>query len=167
VCYDEYNHQAWCLTGAEAAASKGVLLPSTRALGRGPLTGEVGEPRWKERAPVAQVGHPSEQCAKEQPRCEIGKIREAEGGCPRRGEVQFDGSVLCVRHAELLGLEDQSERVLGDVFKMDRWLESDDGQADESRVRRAEHHRNELAEQIRLYRARIGLIRDELLKDHE
>lgn len=75
--------------------------------------------------------------------------------------------VLCVSLAELLRLEDQSERMLGEVFQMDRWLESVDGQADESRVSRAEHHRNELAEQIRLRRARIGLIRDELLKEHE
>jgi hypothetical protein len=116
---------------------------------------------------VGQEGHPSEQCAKEQPRCEIGKIREAEGGCPRPGGVQLDGSVLCVRHAEMLGLEDQSERMLGEMFQMDRWLESVDGQVDESRVSRAEHHRNELAEQVRLHRTRIGLIRDELLKDHE
>ena len=116
---------------------------------------------------MAQERDPSEQYADEQPRCEIGKIRGAEGECPRPGEVQFDDSVLCVRHAELLRLEDQSERILGEVFQMDRWLESVDGQADESRVSRAEHHRNELAEQIRLHRARIGLIRDELLKDHE
>jgi hypothetical protein len=35
------------------------------------------------------------------------------------------------------------------------------------RVRRAEHHRNELVEQLRLNRTRIGLIHDELLKDHD
>jgi hypothetical protein len=116
---------------------------------------------------VAQEGDPSEQYAGVPPRCEIGKIRGAEGGCTRPGGVQLDGSVLCVRHAELLGLEDQSERMLGEMFQMDRWLESVDGQADESRVSRAEHHRNEFTEQIRLHRARIGLIRDELLKDHE
>ena len=167
MCYDAHNHQAFCLTGAEAAASQGVLLPSTRALGRVPLTGEVGGPRRKERAPVAQEGEPSEHYADEQPRCEIGKIRGAEGECPRPGEVLLDGGVLCVRHAELLGLEDQSERMLGEMFQMDWWLESVDGQADESRVSRAERHRNELAEQIRLHRARIGLIRDELLTDHE
>jgi hypothetical protein len=158
----------WCLTGAEAAASQGALLPSIRAFGRVlQLTGEVGEPRWKEHAPVAQEGDPSEHSADEQARCEIDKIHEAEGECPRPGEVQLDGIVLCVRHAELLGLEDQSERMLGEVFKMDQWLESVDGQADESRVRRAEHHRNELVEQLRLNRARIELIRGELLKDRD
>ena len=31
----------------------------------------------------------------------------------------------------------------------------------------AEHHRNELVEQLRFNRTRIGLIRDELLKDHD
>lgn len=77
------------------------------------------------------------------------------------------GSVLCVRHAELLRLEDQSERMLGEVFQMDQWLERVDGQADQSRVRRAEHHRNELVGQIRLNRTRIDLIRDELLSDHD
>jgi hypothetical protein len=48
---------------------------------------------------------------------------------------------------------------------MDQWLESVDGQADELRVRRAEHHRNELVEQLRFDRARIQIIRDVLLKD--
>jgi hypothetical protein len=72
-----------------------------------------------------------------------------------------------VRHAELLGLEDHSERMLGKVFEMDQWLESVDGQADESRVRRAAHHRNELVEQLRLNRARIELIRGGLLKDRD
>jgi hypothetical protein len=50
---------------------------------------------------------------------------------------------------------------------MDEWLESVDGEADELRVRRAEHHRNELVEQLRFNRTRIDLIRDELLKDQD
>jgi hypothetical protein len=53
------------------------------------------------------------------------------------------------------------------VFEMDRWLESVDGRDDESRVGRAEQHRNDLAEQLRSNRTRMELIRDELLKDHE
>ena len=156
-----------CLTGADAAASSGVLLPSTRAFGRVPLTGEVDEPRRKGRAPVTQEVDAKERSADRQPRCEIGKIRNSEGGCLRQGEVQLDGSVLCPRHAELLRLEDYSETMLGEVFKMDQWLESVDGQADELRVRRAEHHRNELVEQIRFNRTLTDLIRDELLKDHD
>ena len=109
----------------------------------------------------------TEQSADQQPRCEIGKVRKAEGECLRPGEVQLDGSVLCARHAELLRLEDHSENMLGEVFKMDQWLESVDNRADESDVRRAEHHRNELVEQLRFNRTRSGLIRDELLKDHD
>jgi hypothetical protein len=102
-----------------------------------------------------------------QPRCEIGKVLIAEGECRRPGEVQLDGSLLCVSHAELLRLEDRSETMLGKVFEMDQWLESADGEADEVRVRRAEHHRNELVEQLRFNRTRMSLIRDELFKDHD
>jgi hypothetical protein len=156
-----------CLTGAEATAVSGVLPPSTRVFGRVPLTGEVDKPRRKERAPVAPQEDTNEQFADQQSHCEIDKILTAEGECRRLGEVQLDGSVLCVRHAELLRVEDHSETLLGEVFEMDQWLESVDGQADELRVRRAEHHRNELVEQLRLNRTRIGLIHDELLKDHD
>jgi hypothetical protein len=83
------------------------------------------------------------------------------------GEVQLDGSLLCVRHAELLRLENRSETMLGEVFQMEEWLDGVDGEVDDLRVRRAEHHRNELVEQLRFNRTRIGLIRDELLKDQE
>ena len=102
-----------------------------------------------------------------QPRCEMGKVLIAEGECRRPGEVQLDGGLLCVSHAELLRLEDRSETMLGKAFEMDQWLDSVDGEADEVRVRRAEHHRNELVEQLRFNRTRILLIRDELLKDHD
>jgi hypothetical protein len=101
----------------------------------------------------------------QQPRCEIGKFLIAGDECQRPGEVQLHGSLLCVPHAELLRLEDRSASLLGEVFKMDEWLESVDGEADELRVRRAEHHRNELVEQLRSNRSRMDLIRDELIKD--
>ena len=103
----------------------------------------------------------------QQPRCEIGKVLIAEGECRRPSEVQLDGGLLCVSHAELLRLEDRSETMLGKVFEMDQWLDSVDGQVDQVRVRRAEHHRNELVEQLRFNRSRILLICDELLKDHD
>ena len=74
----------------------------------------------------------------------------------------MDGSVLCVRHAKLLRLKDRSETMLGVVFEMDQWLERVDGQADELRVRRVEHQRNEVVEQLRFDSTQIGLIRDEL-----
>jgi hypothetical protein len=109
----------------------------------------------------------NEQSTDQHSRCEIDKIRKAEGECQRLGEVQLDGSLLCVSHAELLRLKKRSETMLGVVFEMDQWLESVDGQADELRVRRIEHQRNEVEEQLRLDRRQIGLIRDELLKDHD
>jgi len=156
-----------CLSGAEAAAILGVLPPSTRALGRVPLTGEADKPRRKERASVAQEVDTNEQSANQQPRCEIDKILTAEGECLRPGEVQLDGSVLCVSHAELLRLKDRSETMLGTVFEMDQWLESVDGEAEELRVRRIEHQRNEIVEQLRFDSTKIRLIRDELLKDQD
>ena len=107
----------------------------------------------------------NEQFVDQQPRCEIAKTLIGEGECRRLGEVQLDGSLLCVTHAELLRLGERSEALLGEVFKMDEWLESVDGEPDELRVRRAEHHRNELVEQLRFNRTRMDLIRDELLKD--
>ena len=107
----------------------------------------------------------NEQFADQRPRCEIAKTHIAEGECQRPGEVHLDGSLLCVRHAELLRLKDRSEALLGKVFEMDEWLDSVDGEADELRVRRAEHHRNELVEQLRFNRTRIDLITDELFND--
>jgi hypothetical protein len=100
-----------------------------------------------------------------QPRCEIDETLIAEGRCQRLGEVRLDGRLLCAAHAELLRLGEHSEALLGEVFKMDMWLESADGHADELRVRRAERHRNELVEQLRFNRARMELIRDESFKD--
>jgi hypothetical protein len=121
----------------------------------------------KERAPVAPEEHTNEQFTDQQSHCEIDKILTAEGECQWLGEVQFDERLLCVSHAELLRLKDRSETMLGVVFEMDQWLESVDGQAEELRVRRIEHQRNEVVEQLRLDRTQIGLIRDELLNDHD
>jgi hypothetical protein len=145
-----------------------VLLPSNRAFGHVPLAGEVDQPRRRERALVAPEVDTHEQfITYQQPRCEGNKVLTAEGECRRLGEVRLDGSLVCVLHAELLRLEGRSETMLGEVFKMDEWLDSVDGEADELRVRRAEHHRNELVEQLRFNRTRISLIRDELLKDKD
>jgi ATP-dependent Zn protease len=83
------------------------------------------------------------------------------------GEVQLDGSLLCVHHAELLRVEGSSETLLGTVFMMDQWLDNTDGEADEECVRRVEHQQNELVEQLRFNRTRISLIRDELLKEQD
>jgi hypothetical protein len=115
---------------------------------------------------VQEVGT-NEQSADQQSRCEIGKIREAEGECLRLGEVPLNSSVLCSRHAEMLKLEDNSETMLGEKFEMDQWLESVDSQADELGVRRAEHHRDDLVEQIEFNRWIVELIRAELLRGHD
>jgi hypothetical protein len=114
---------------------------------------------------VAQEVDTNEQSADQQIHCEIDKFLIAEGECLKPGEVELDGSVLCVRHAKLLKLEDRSKLMLGVVFKMDQWLESVDGQADELSVRRIEHQRNEVVEELRLDRIRIGIIRDELIRN--
>jgi hypothetical protein len=109
----------------------------------------------------------NEQFADQQPRCEIGNTLIAEGECQRLGEVHLDGRLLCVAHAELLRLGNRSESLLGEVFQMDEWLDSVDGEADELRVRRAEHHRNELVEQLRFNHTRMEIIRDELFQDYD
>lgn len=109
----------------------------------------------------------NKQFTDQKPRCEIGKTLIAEGECRRLGEVQLDGSLLCVSHAELLRLEEHSGTMLGKVFELDQWLESADGEVDELRVRRIEHQRNELVEQLRFNRTRIDLVHDELREDHD
>jgi hypothetical protein len=114
---------------------------------------------------VAQKEENNEQFADHQARCEIAKTLVEEGECQRLGEVQLDGSLLCASHAQMVRLGERSEALLGEVFKMDEWLESVDGQADGLRVWRAEQHRNELVEQLRFNRTRMELIRDELMKD--
>jgi hypothetical protein len=116
---------------------------------------------------VVQEVDTNEQLADQQHRCEIDKIRQAEGECLKPGVVQLDGNVLCVSHAKLLRLEDRCETMLAEKFEMDQWLESVDGQADELGVRRAEHHRDDLEEQVRFNRAQIELIHDELRKGHD
>src|SRR5215204_7383276 len=141
-----------CLTGAEAATNSGVLLPSTRAFGRVPLTGEVDKPRRKERAPVTQEEDTNEQFADQQPRCEIGKTLTAEGECQRLGEVQLDGSLLCVPHAELLRLKVREGTLLGTVFEMDKWLDNPNNRADELRWRRLLRERDEVVDQLRFNR---------------
>ena len=95
--------------------------------------------------------HTTEQ----QPRCQSGKTLFTEGECQRTGEVQMDGSVLCVPHAELLRLVDQNNTLLGTVFEMDKWLDNPDNRADELRWRRVLHQRYEAVEQLRSNRTLI------------
>jgi hypothetical protein len=93
--------------------------------------------------------------ADQHPRCERGKPLFTEGECQRLGEVQVDGSVLCVPHAELLRLEVREKTLLGTVFEMDKWLDNPDNRADELRWRRLMHQRYEAVEQLRSNRTLI------------
>jgi hypothetical protein len=94
--------------------------------------------------------HTTEQ----QPRCEYDKTLFS-GECPRTGEVQLDGSVLCVPHAKLLRLEVRESTLLGTVFEMDKWLDNLSNRADELRWRRLMHEREEVVEQLRFTRTLI------------
>ena len=90
-----------------------------------------------------------------QPRCEYGKTLFTEGECQRTGEVQVDGSLLCVPHAELLRLEAREGTLLGRVFEMDKWLDNPDNRADQLHWRRVLHQRDEAVEQLRSNRTLI------------
>ena len=85
-------------------------------------------------------------------RCEFGKTLHSEGECQRTGEVQSDGSLLCVPHAKLLRLEVRVDTMLGTVFEMDKWLDNPDNRVDQLRWRRVLHQRDEVVEQLRFNR---------------
>jgi hypothetical protein len=88
----------------------------------------------------------------QQPRCEIAKTLFTEGECQRLGEVQFDGSLLCVTHAELLRLKVRECTLLGTVFELDKWLDNPNNRADELRWRRLLRERDEVVDQLRFNR---------------
>ena len=88
-------------------------------------------------------------------RCEYGKTLFGRGECPRVGEIQLDGSLLCVAHTKQLRLEERESALLGTVFEMDQWLENPGNRADELRWRRLLHERDEVVEQLRFNRTLI------------
>src|SRR5215207_6319095 len=90
-----------------------------------------------------------------QPRCEIEKTLFTEGECKRVGEVQLDGSLLCVAHAKLLRLEVRESTLLSKVFEMDKWLDNPSNRADELHWRRRLHRRDEVVERLRFNRTLI------------
>ncbi len=94
--------------------------------------------------------------ADERARCEVGKTLFADGECRRLGEVQSDGSLLCVHHAKLLRLEVREEDLLGTVFEMDEWLENPDNRADQLHWRRLLRDRDETVEELRFNRTLIA-----------
>jgi len=90
-----------------------------------------------------------------QPRCEHGKPLFSEEECQRTGEVQLDGSLLCVSHAELLRLERRENTLLGTVFEMDKWLDNPNNRTDQLHWRRVLIQRDEVVEQLRFNRTLI------------
>jgi hypothetical protein len=97
--------------------------------------------------------------ADQQGHCEFDKPFFSEGECQRLGEVQFDGSLLCVPHAELLRLEVKENILLGTVFEMDKWLDELNNRADQLHWQRVLHQRDEVVDQLRFNRT--------LLEAHE
>jgi hypothetical protein len=89
------------------------------------------------------------------PRCEYGKTLFGRGECPRVGEIQLDGSLLCLAHTKQLRLEERESALLGKVFEMDQWLENPSNRADELHWRRLLHERDEVVEQLRFNRTLI------------
>jgi hypothetical protein len=92
------------------------------------------------------------QTAEQRPRCEFGKTLYAEGECRRPGEVQVDGSLLCVPHAQLLRLRVRESLTLGRLFEMDKWLDGSNNRADQLRWQRVLRQRDEAVEQLRFNR---------------
>jgi hypothetical protein len=91
----------------------------------------------------------NDHTADQQPHCEFGKTLFSEGECQRTGEVQVDGSLLCVPHAELLRLQLRENILLAKVFELDKWLDDPKNRADQLYWRRVLHERDETVEQLR------------------
>jgi hypothetical protein len=78
------------------------------------------------------------------------------GECKRVGEVQFDGSLLCVAHTKLLRLEVRESTLLGKVFEMDKWLDNPGNRAAEQlHWRRRLDERDETVDELRRNRTLI------------
>ena len=90
------------------------------------------------------------QSADHEPRCEFAETLFTEGECQRLGEVELDGSLLCVPHAELLRLKVRECTLLGTVFELDKWLDNPNNRADELRWRRLLRERDETVEELRV-----------------
>jgi len=97
----------------------------------------------------------NDQTPEQQARCEFDKPFFSEGECQKTGEVQFDGSLLCVPHAELLRLEAREGTLLVRVFEMDKWLDGPGTRANQSRWWRMLRQRDETVERLRLNRKLI------------
>lgn len=100
--------------------------------------------------------------------CEIDKVLSGEEGeCRDSGELRYRGALLCEAHATLLKLQDRAEAVLGSVFRMDEWLESNasrngSASADEEFVGRIRYERDEAEAALRPMRRQIRSARKAL-----
>jgi hypothetical protein len=94
----------------------------------------------------------TDHTADHEPRCEFAETLFTEGECQKTGEVKFDGSLLCVPHAELLKLKVRECTLLGTVFELDKWLDNPNNRADELRWRRLLRERDEVVDQLRFNR---------------
>ena len=97
----------------------------------------------------------TDHTADQQARCEFDKPFFSEGECQWPGEVQLDGSLLCVPHAELLRLQAQEGTLLVRVFDMDKWLDNPSNRADQLYWQRVLHQRDETLEHMRFNRTLI------------
>ena len=102
-------------------------------------------------------------------KCEIAKTLSGGevGECHNPGEVRYREALLCEAHATLLKLQDQAQAVLGSVFRMEEWLETNasrngSASADEEFVRRVQHERDEAVGALRLIREQIRSARKAL-----
>jgi hypothetical protein len=100
--------------------------------------------------------------------CQIDKtLSGEEGECHNPGEVRYGEALLCEAHATLLKLQDRTEAVLGSVFRMDEWLETNasrngSASADEEFVGRIRYERDEAVAALRPMRGQIRSARKAL-----
>ena len=105
-----------------------------------------------------------------QPKCEIDKALSGgeEGECHSPGEVRYSEALLCEAHATLLKLQDRAQAVLHSVFRMDEWMDDNEGDrngsmsAEEEFVGRIQHERDEALGAMRLIREQIRSARKAL-----
>ena len=101
--------------------------------------------------------------------CEIEKALSGggEGECHNPGEVRYRGALLCEAHATLLKLQDRAQAVLGNVFRMDEWMEGNASRngsvsVDEEFVGRIQHERDEAVAALRPMRGQLRSARNAL-----
>jgi hypothetical protein len=102
-------------------------------------------------------------------KCEIAKTLSGgeEGECHNPGEVRYRKALLCEAHATLLKLQDRAQAVLGSVFRMEEWLETNasrngSASADEEFVGRIRYERDEAVGALRLMRWKLQSARKAL-----